>query len=99
MTNNKKIIEDLILYDDNPKLIKFMLNEAYYYADLKGIDLLQMTGFNDTVQAVVMKNFKPFKRKYSYRRFWYYTNNQYLSSMLKSSSVWYACPFDGDTSL
>jgi len=92
------VIDDLIVYDNDPTSINFLVREAFLYAQKKQVDILQFTGFPENIRDA-LKLTKPFSRKFSYSRFWYYVVNKDLEKPLKKKSTWYASLFDGDSSI
>ena len=94
----RMIIDDLIVYDNNPNSILCLVKKAFLYAKKNKVDILQITGLPDNIREA-LKSTKPFSHKYSYTRFWYYVINQDLDKPLKKKSTWYASLFDGDSSI
>jgi len=92
------VIDDLIVYDNDATSIVFLVKEAFLYAQKNDVDILQFTGFPENIRDA-LKLTKPFSRKYSYSRFWYYVLNKDLEKPLKKKSTWYASLFDGDSSI
>jgi hypothetical protein len=95
---NKMVINDLIVQGNMPDLILGLVKEAFLHAKKNNVDLLQITGFPDDIRNE-LKLFKPYRRKYSFSRFWYYVVNKNLEEPLKKKSIWYASIFDGDSSI
>ena len=92
------IIDDLIVCDDDPSFIRCLTREAFLYAKANKIDLLQVTGLTDEVRNSLSME-KPFSRKYSYSRFWYFAVNHDLKQPLKEKTTWCASMFDGDSTI
>jgi hypothetical protein len=95
---NKIVINDVFVKDNEPIIILSLLKEVFLYAKKQETTLLQCIGFPVEVRNA-LKIAKPFSRRYSYNRFWYYVINPELKEPLRKKSTWYASMFDGDSSI
>lgn len=94
----KAIVADLIALGGRPGIIAELFASAYELAKKEGSDVLEVEGFPEEVRQVC-RTWKPFSRRYPACPFYYKTDRPPLSELLAREESWYACPFDGDTTL
>ena len=94
----KAFVADLIALHDRPEVIAELFACAYEFAKKEGCDVLEVEGFPEEVRRVC-RAWKPFSRRYPACPFYYKTDRIPLPELLAREESWYACPFDGDTTL
>ena len=92
------MINDLIVRDDNPDMIRELVLKVFRYAKNERVALLQMVGFPVPVRSAI-DSMHPFLRSVSYYPFLYHAVNPELVDELDKEVVWYASTFDGDSSI
>jgi hypothetical protein len=91
-------VADLIALGGRPGIIAELFAGAYELAKKEGSDVLEAEGFPQEVRQVC-QTWKPFNRRYPACTFYYKTDRTPLRELLALEESWYACPFDGDTTL
>ncbi|MGA7784743.1 MAG: hypothetical protein WB997_08890 [Candidatus Acidiferrales bacterium] len=94
----KAIVADLIAIGGHPGVIAELFAGAYELAKKEGSDLLEAEGFPEEVRRV-FQTWSPFNRRFPGWPFYYKTDRTPLRELLTHEESWYACPFDGDTTL
>src|ERR1700735_743938 len=91
------IIDTLAIADD-PEIVRLLWTAAYDQAKHVGSLVLEILGFPRNVRQAC-SGWHPYQRSYPACPFYYKASNSLLQSTLSNGDAWYACPFDGDTSL
>jgi len=91
-------LADLLVQEDHAPAIESLVSVAYDQAKNAGCHVFEVLGFPARVRSVLQKG-KPYFRKFPAPPFYFKAKDQKLQSALRSAEAWYACPFDGDTSL
>lgn len=94
----KGFVADLIALVDRPEIIAELFVSAYELAKQEGCDVLEVEGFPRQVRQVCDR-WEPYSRSYPACPFYYKTDSASLAILLAREESWYACPFDGDTTL
>jgi len=94
----RSTLTDLVAHNDDSDVVECLLINAYEYAKALGSGVLEMFGFPGCVREVCFKA-RPYSRKFPAFPFYYKAANEALHESLSYEKSWYACPFDGDTSL
>lgn len=94
----KSIIADLVAKYDDPDVVTALCVAAYKGAKATGSDVLEMQGFPANIRQLAMK-WRPYQRKYPACPYYYKASDPELHKALSDAAAWYACPFDGDTTL
>lgn len=94
----KAIIADLIAIGDRPQIVADLLANAYEVARQEKSAVLELLGFPEAIREVC-KAGKPLSRTYPACPFYYKAEQPALRETLARGESWYACPFDGDTTI
>ena len=94
----KSIIADLLVKCDDPAVVRALFVEAYDRAKSEGSYVLEVLGFPQDIRRVCLE-WNPYERRYPSCPFYYKATDPTLHKTLSDGMVWYASPFDGDTSL
>lgn len=94
----RMMITDLIVLDNDPEIIRSLVNKVFIFSKQKKLDVLQMKGFPLAVRRA-LNSLHPFEHTHSHSSFFYYVSNPELKDHFKNESTWYASTFDGDSSL
>ena|SRR2546425_1397476 len=94
----RSTIADMLVLEDDPQVVELLLVEAYEHANAAGSHVLEVLGFPRNVRQICLK-WKPYSRKYPACPFFYRASDELLHAQLGDEDAWYACPFDGDTTL
>jgi len=94
----RAVLADLLVEDDDPRITERLLTAAYEDAKGAGIHILEVLGFPRNIRQICLQ-WKPYARKYPACPFFYRARDQELHRKLEDEDMWYACPFDGDTTL
>lgn len=89
---------DLIVENDDPAAIKALAIGAYEYAKRAGCHVFEVLGFPGLVRQILLE-WRPYFRKYPACPFFFKGSDPALHKSLAAEDVWYACPYDGDTTL
>ena len=94
----RSFISDVIAKADDPETLRALCVAAYKHAKLVGSHTLEVLGFPQSVRSVYSQ-WSPFVRKYPSCPFYYKAADPDLHKALAGAALWYASPFDGDTTL
>ena len=94
----RALLADMLVRNDDPEVIRNLLVAAHDHARQKGNDIFEVLGFPHNVRQVCSEG-KPYLRKYPACPFYYKAANATDHQAFSSDRVWYATPFDGDTTL
>jgi hypothetical protein len=94
----KTTVADLFALNDDPAVLAELIVAAHDHAQLAGSHVLEVLGFPPAVRQVCAR-WNPYTRKYPSCPFFYRAADPELHRTMADSSVWYASPFDGDTTL
>lgn len=94
----KSMIADVIARRDDPEIVKALCVAAYDYARRLGSAILEVIGFPPGIRKV-FSEWHPYERKLPACPFFYKATDPALHNKLLDPMAWYACPFDGDTTL
>ncbi len=95
---HRTLIADMLVKNDDPEAIRALLSAAYKQAKKLGSCMLEVLGLPDSIRRVCHKG-NPYMRKYPAIPFYYKAAEPELHNAISQASVWYATPFDGDTTL
>jgi len=91
-------IADLFVEKDDPELVGQLLRGAYDYAKSSGSHVLEVIGFPSSISDTFRKANPHFRQMQSWPYFYLALDNGFHKE-LEDEKSWFACPFDGDTSL
>jgi len=94
----RSMVADMIAKNDDPATLNALCAAAHQHGKRIGSHILEILGFPPSIRAVCSQS-DPFLRKYPSCPFYYKTANPSLHEALTEPSLWYASPFDGDTTL
>jgi hypothetical protein len=94
----RSIIADMLVERDAPEILTALFVAAYDHAKDAGSHILEVLGFPESVRRVCLE-WNPYSRKYPACPFFYKAADPVLHRELANSVMWYASPFDGDTTL
>jgi hypothetical protein len=94
----KTIVADMLALNDDPAVFAELLVAAHEHAATVGSHILELLGFPPAVRQICAK-WNPYRRRYPSCPFYYRAADPELHKTLADSSLWYASPFDGDTTL
>jgi hypothetical protein len=91
----RSLVADLMIGDDDPRIVEQLLAAMYKSARNAGSHVLEVMGFPKEIRQMFLKS-KPYLRKYPACPFFYKARDRALHEKLSDETAWYACPFDGD---
>ena len=94
----KSCVADMLAKQDDPEVLRALLIAAHEHAKREGSYVLEVLGFPSSIQQVCLQ-WDPYLRKYPACPFYYKAADPMLHKTLSDGMAWYACPFDGDTTL
>jgi len=94
----RSFVADMIATNDDPVTLTALCAAAYQHAKHIGSHILEILGFPPGIRAVCSQS-DPYLRKYPSCPFYYKAADASLHQTLAEPSLWYASPFDGDTTL
>lgn len=94
----RSLIADLLVDDDDPHVAMALIAGAYRNAERQRSHVLEVMGFPNHIRKPLLK-WKPYVRQYPACPFYYKAVDKALQDKLASEDYWYACPFDGDSTL
>jgi len=89
---------DLLVEADDPGVAESLLSAAYGRARASGSHVFEVLGFPRQIREILAR-WRPYSRQYPACPFLFKTKDAALHAILEREEAWYACPFDGDTSL
>ena len=94
----RSLLADIFVEQDDPNVTESLVAEAYSSALRSGDHVFEVLGLPRHVRQTMMR-WNPYLRTYPAFPFFYKTNGESLARILADEDVWYAGPFDGDTTL
>ena len=91
-------LSDMLVEADEPEVVRSLVARAYHYAKDSGNHVFEVLGFPRNLRRALM-GWKPYFRKYPACPFYFKARDRALHQALLTEDSWYACPFDGDTTL
>ncbi len=89
---------DMLVDGDDPEIATSLVARGYELAKEYGCHTFEVLGFPKFVRQILLR-WKPYSRKYPACPFFFEARDRALHETLKKGESWYACPFDGDTTL
>jgi hypothetical protein len=94
----RSFVADMIAKNDDPGTLNELCVAAYEHAKHVGSHVLEILGFPPDIRAVCSQS-DPYLRSYPSCPFYYRAADPSLHNTLADPELWYASPFDGDTTL
>ncbi len=95
---SRSLLADLMIEEDERELILSLLSAAHASAKKAGSDVFEVLGFPKAIREVCL-DARPYSRDYPACPYFYKAREPELRETLKAEDAWYACPYDGDTTL
>jgi hypothetical protein len=94
----RALVADMLVKDNDSEVLEQLFAAAISSAKNIGCHVLEIMGFPQDVRRV-LNRWKPYSRQYPAGPFFFKARNRELHEKLMDRSAWYACPFDGDSTL
>ena len=94
----RSTVADLLVPEDNPKIVQALIAAAHASAKQAGSHVIEVLGFPRGIRQALLE-WKPYKRQYPSCPYFYKARDKTLHERLSNEDLWYACPFDGDATL
>lgn len=94
----KSVIADMLVENDNCEIVRLLLSACYERAIKEGSDVLEAQGFPSQMREVFSES-RPHSRRYPACPYYFKAADPELQKELDDATAWYACPYDGDTTL
>jgi hypothetical protein len=94
----RSIVADLLVKEDNPVIIEALLSRTYQLSESTGSHVLEVLGFPQNIRQLCLQ-WSPYSRRYPNFPFFFKAADPELQRTLSDGAAWFACPFDGDTTL
>lgn len=94
----RAVVADLLVEDNDPRVTAALFRSALGAARNSGADILEVTGFPAEIRDG-LQEWRPYTRKLPANPFYYKAREKALQNRLQQESAWYACPYDGDSTL
>ena len=92
------LLSDMLVEGDDPEAVKSLGAAVYKFARAFQCHVLEVLGFPTNLRQVFLQ-WKPYSRKYPACPFYFKARDRAVQGILGTADVWYASPFDGDTTL
>jgi hypothetical protein len=94
----RAIVADMLIQKNDSEVLAVLLRSALRAAQESGADILEVVGFPSEIRECVSR-FRPYSRKLPANPFYFKAKEKELQESLRQETVWYATPFDGDSTL
>lgn len=94
----RSIIADMIAREDDPQVLAALWTAAYEEAKRAGSHTFEILGFPPAIRQIGLQ-WHPYVRKYPACPFYYKAADPARHQMLSNGDLWYASPYDGDTTV
>jgi hypothetical protein len=91
-------LADLLVQGDDPIIAQHLLLAAYEHAKKTKNHVFEVLGFPKYIRHICQE-WGPYSRSYPASPFYFRAGDRTLHQALAMEEAWYACPFDGDTTL
>jgi hypothetical protein len=88
----------MLAKNDDPTVLKSLWIAAYDNAKQAGSHIFEVLGFPPSIRKIC-SHWHPYLRNYPACPFYYKAADPILHKTLSDGAMWYASPFDGDTTL
>jgi hypothetical protein len=92
------LLADMLVEGDDPDAVGSLVAMAYDFAKESDCHVFEIVGFPKNLRQILLQ-WNPYSRKYPSFPFYFKAKDQALHESLRREDSWYACPFDGDTTL
>ena len=92
------LLSDMLVEGDDPEAVRSLGAAVYDFAKTFQCHVLEVLGFPTNLRQIFLQ-WKPYSRKYPACPFYFKARDRALQGILGAAEVWYASPFDGDTTL
>ncbi len=92
------LLADMLVEGDTPDAVESLVAMAHDFAKESGCHVFEILGFPKNLRQVLLP-WNPYSRKYADSPFYFKAKDRALHEILRKEDSWYACPFDGDTTL
>ena len=94
----RSVIADIIAREDDPRVLTALWIAAYEEAKRAGSHTFEVLGFPPSIRQIGLQ-WHPYVRKYPACPFYYKAADPARHQALNNGDVWYASPYDGDTTV
>ena len=94
----RSAIADLMVKGSDSEVVGQLLSAAHKCAKDTGSHSLEVMGFPQSIRRTLLQ-WKPYWRKYPACPFYFKARDRALHERLAADNAWYACPFDGDSTI
>ena len=94
----RSVIADLMTATDDPELVTSLLSASHDSSRESGSHVLELLGYPRKIREVCLLA-RPYWRDYPACPYYFKARDRVLQQRLQNESAWYACPYDGDTTL
>lgn len=94
----RSTVADLLTAEDSPEVVQALIVGAYTSAKRAGSHVLEVMGFPRGIRRLLVQ-WKPYVREYPSNPYFFKARDRALHQTLLNPDLWYACPFDGDSTL
>lgn len=94
----RSLIADLMVEGNDPDLLLALLSAGYDSANRAGSHVLELLGFPNYIRQACLRA-NPYFRDYPACPYFYRARDHEVQEQLKAEDRWYACPYDGDSTL
>jgi hypothetical protein len=94
----RSLVADLLVRENDPDVLEHLFAAACACANVAGCHVLEVMGFPPRIRRIVLR-WKPYARSYPAQPFFFKARDRHLHQQLLDKDAWYACPFDGDSTL
>ena len=94
----RALVADMLVKNNHPEILEQLFAAAASSAKNAECHVLEVMGFPRSVRQVLLR-WKPYSREYPACPFFFKARNRELHEKLMDERAWYACPFDGDSTL
>jgi hypothetical protein len=94
----RSVVADLLVRDNDHAIIAALLRAALEKAKQARADILEVAGFPEAIRDSLLR-YRPYSRSLPANPFYFKARDKNLDEALQSPAAWYACAYDGDSTL
>lgn len=94
----RSVVCDMIALSNRSDIVRALFVAAYDEAKRAGSHILEVIGFPSKIRKVLLR-WNPYQRKFPACPFYYKAVDPSFHDELSNEAVWFASPYDGDTTL